>query len=591
MPGRSSVARPSEPLVQVVGFHYAYPTSGPGGGSPWALQGVDLTVQEGEVLALMGPTGAGKSTLCMALAGLVPHTTGGTVRGDVRIAGHSLRETRPAALVGTVGLAFQDAGSQLFNATVETEVAFGPESLGLPPAEIARRVAWALGVVRLTGLEERSPFHLSGGQQKRLALASVLAMRPRVLVLDEPLAGLDPVGREEVLGVLLELREASRATIVLAEQDSEAVAHLADRVVVLAGGRVVLEGSPREVFSQVEALREVGLRPPQVVDLGARLGKRWGREFSFLTLQEADTALRAELAARRPLRPREHAEVERLQRSPSSGSSRAPALRVEGASYCYPGGVWGVREADLQVPPGEFLAVVGQNGAGKSTLARLLNGLLRPTRGQVWVGDVRTAERRVGELARWVGFCFQNPDAQIFSGSVLEEVEFGLRNLGLPPEERRQRAWEALGRFGLSPYAEVPPALLGFGDRRKVTLASLYAMRPPVWVLDEPTAGLDARTEDALMDLLHELHTQGHTVLFITHDMRLVAAHAPRVLVMGGGRVLWQGATRDLFRRGDVLAEAHLVPPQITTLSLGLEPLGVPAPALTVDEFLEGLPW
>ncbi|MGQ9714342.1 MAG: energy-coupling factor ABC transporter ATP-binding protein, partial [Anaerolineae bacterium] len=323
MPGRSSVARPSEPLVQVVGFHYAYPTSGPGGGSPWALQGVDLTVQEGEVLALMGPTGAGKSTLCMALAGLVPHTTGGTVRGDVRIAGHSLRETRPAALVGTVGLAFQDASSQLFNATVETEVAFGPESLGLPPAEIARRVAWALGVVRLTGLEERSPFHLSGGQQTRLALASVLAMRPRVLVLDEPLAGLDPVGREEVLGVLLELREASRATIVLAEQDSEAVAHLADRVVVLAGGRVVLEGSPRVVFSQVEALREVGLRPPQVVDLGARLGKRWGREFSFLTLQEADTALRAELAARRPLRPREHAEVERLQRSPSSGSSRA----------------------------------------------------------------------------------------------------------------------------------------------------------------------------------------------------------------------------------------------------------------------------
>lgn len=576
--------------MQVVGFHYAYPTPGPGGGPPWALQGVDLAVREGEVLALMGPTGAGKSTLCMALAGLVPHTTGGTVRGDVRIAGRSLRETRPAALVGTVGLVFQDASSQLFNATVETEVAFGPESLGLPPAEIARRVAWGLGVVRLTGLEERSPFHLSGGQQKRLALASVLAMRPRVLILDEPLAGLDPVGREEVLEVLLELREASQATIVLAEQDSEAVARLADRVAVLTGGRVVLEGSPREVFSQVEALREVGLRPPQAVELGARLGKRWGRGFSFLTLQEAETALRAELAAR-PLRPREHAEVGRVQEGPSSGSPRAPALRVEGVSYCYPGGIKGVREADLQVPPGAFLAVVGRNGAGKSTLARLLNGLLRPTRGQVWVGDVRTAERRVGELARWVGLCFQNPDAQIFSGSVLEEVEFGLRNLGLLPEERRRRAWEALDWFGLSPCAEVPPALLGFGDRRKVTLASLYAMRPPVWVLDEPTAGLDARAEDVLMGLLHELHAQGHTVLLITHDMRLVAAHAPRVLVMAEGRVLWQGATRDLFRQGDVLARAHLVPPQITTLSLSLEPLGVPAPALTVDEFVEGLPW
>ncbi|MGC8839456.1 MAG: energy-coupling factor ABC transporter ATP-binding protein, partial [Anaerolineae bacterium] len=291
MPGQTSAAtRPSEPLVQVAGFHYAYPAQGPAGPA-WALQGVDLAVREGEVLALMGPTGAGKSTLCMALAGLVPHTTGGTVRGDIRVAGRSLREMRPSALVGTVGLAFQDAGSQLFNATVETEVAFGPESLGLPPPEIARRVAWALGVVRLTGLEERSPFHLSGGQQKRLALATVLAMQPRVLVLDEPLAGLDPVGREEVLQVLHELRKACQTTIVLAEQDSEAVAHLADRVAVLAGGRIVLEGSPREVFSQVGMLREVGLRPPQVAVLGARLGERWGKAFSFLTLQEARAAL------------------------------------------------------------------------------------------------------------------------------------------------------------------------------------------------------------------------------------------------------------------------------------------------------------
>ena len=576
--------------MQVVGFHYAYPAPMPGMGPAWALRGVDLTVQEGEVLALMGPTGAGKSTLCMALAGLVPHATGGTVRGEVRIAGRSLRETRPAALVGTVGLAFQDAGSQLFNATVETEVAFGPESLGLPPAEIAQRVAWALSVVRLTGLEERSPFHLSGGQQKRLALASVLAMRPRVLVLDEPLAGLDPVGREEVLEVLWELREASRATLVLAEQDSEAVAHLADRVVVLAEGRIVLEGSPREVFRHVDALREVGLRVPQVTELGACLGARWGRAFHFLTPAEAADALRRELASR-PGGPRAPAALRGSGGAQPPGPARAPALRVEGVSYQYPNGVWGVREVDLCIPPGEFLAVVGQNGAGKSTLARLLNGLLRPTAGQVWVGDVRTTERRVGELARWVGLCFQNPDAQIFSDSVAAEVEFGLRNLGLPPEERRARVQEALERFGLLPYAEVPPALLGFGDRRKVTLAALYAMRPPVWVLDEPTAGLDARTEDALMALLHELHAQGHTILFITHDMRLVAARAPKVLVMGEGRVLWQGATRDLFRQGDVLARAHLVPPQVTALSLDLEPLGVPAPALTVDEFVEGLPW
>ncbi|MBC7225201.1 MAG: ATP-binding cassette domain-containing protein, partial [Anaerolineae bacterium] len=464
--------------------------------------------------------------------------------------------------VDVVGLTFQDAASQLFHATVEAEVAFGPESLGLPPPEIARRVAWALDAVGLTGLEERSPFQLSGGQQKRLALACVLALRPRVLVLDEPLAGLDPLGRQEVLEVLRGLRRAYRATIVLAEQDSEAVALLADRVAVLAEGQVVLEGPPREVFRRVDTLREVGLRVPQVMELGARLAARWGRAFHFLTPEEAADALRGELA-RGPRSPRSVPSQRRAPERAVPSAAVAPSLRMEGVSYQYPNGVWGVREVDLEVPPGEFLAVVGQNGAGKSTLARLCNGLLRPTAGQVWVGDVRTTERRVGELARWVGLCFQNPDAQIFSDSVTAEVEFGLRNLGIPPEERGRRVREALERFGLLPHAETPPALLGYGDRRKVTLAALYAMRPPVWVLDEPTAGLDARAEDALMGLLHELHRQGHTILFITHDMRLVAAHAPRVLVMTGGRVLWQGATRDLFRQADVLARAHLVPPQV----------------------------
>lgn len=579
-----------EPVVRVEGFHYAYPAPLPSGEPVWALRGVSLAVGEGQVFALMGPTGAGKSTLCMALAGLVPHTTGGLVRGEVWVAGRRIKGTRPAALVDVVGLTFQDAASQLFHATVEAEVAFGPESLGLSPPEIARRVAWALDAVGLRGLEERSPFQLSGGQQKRLALACTLALRPRVLVLDEPLAGLDPLGRQEVLQVLGELRQAYRATVVLAEQDSEAVALLADRVAVLAQGQVLLEGSPREVFRHVGALQEVGLRVPQVTELGARLAARWGKDFHFLTPQEAAEALRRELA-RGPGGGRAVPGWRKAPEGVVPGPAVAPSLRLEEVSYQYPNGVWGVRGVDLHVPPGEFLAVVGQNGAGKSTLARLLNGLLRPTSGQVWVGDVRTTERRVGELARWVGLCFQNPDAQIFSDSVAAEVEFGLRNLGIPPGERSRRVREALERFGLLDYADTPPALLGFGDRRKVTLAALYAMRPPVWVLDEPTAGLDARAEDALMGLLHELHRQGHTILFITHDMRLVAAHAPRVLVMAGGRVLWHGATRDLFRQADVLARAHLAPPPVADLSLTLEPWGVPAPALTVDEFLEGLPW
>ncbi|MFQ6058768.1 MAG: energy-coupling factor ABC transporter ATP-binding protein [Anaerolineae bacterium] len=282
---------PREAAVIVEDLHFAYPPLQPGGAPIPVLRGVDLRVGGGECLAVMGPTGDGKTTLCLALNGLVPQATGGDFRGRVIVEGMDTREHTVAELSQQVGLVFQDAEAQLFSMTVEDEVAFGLESMGLPRPEMVERIAWALEVVRLTGLEDRSPLQLSGGQKKRLAIASVLAMRPPLLVLDEPTAGLDPVGKTEVLSVVETLRRDAETTVILVEQDPEVVAAFADRVVVLGEGRVVMEGSPRQVFPQVEAMHGLGLGVPQVSELAHTFNVHEGTDFRLLDVEEAQGAL------------------------------------------------------------------------------------------------------------------------------------------------------------------------------------------------------------------------------------------------------------------------------------------------------------
>jgi len=251
------------------------------------LKGLDLRVEEGQVLGLMGPTGCGKTTLCLTLIGLVPQATGGDFDGRLIVAGLDTGSHSVAELSTRVGLVFQDAESQLFSMTVEDEVAFGLESLGMPRGEMLDRIAWALGAVRLEGLRDRSTVHLSGGQKKRLAIAAVLAMQPRVLVLDEPLAGLDPVGKFEVLSVVGKLKQEMAITIVMVEQDAEAIAAFADRVAVLQDGRIAMEGTRREIFSQVEAMQSFGLAVPQVSELAWLLNRDYAADLSFVTEEDA----------------------------------------------------------------------------------------------------------------------------------------------------------------------------------------------------------------------------------------------------------------------------------------------------------------
>ena len=574
--------------IAIENLYYAYPSPASDSEAVPVLQGVNLEIGRGESVALLGRVGVGKTTLCMALNGLVPQVTGGIFRGNVRVLGLNTKEHPVADLAQHVGLVFQDPESQLVQMRVEDEVAFGPENLGVPTAEIEERVTWALEAVGLAGYRDRSPLLLSGGEKQRLAIAAMLAMHPRVLVLDEPTASLDPAGKAAVFRVLQELRRRQDITIFMATQEMERITRFADRVLVLHQGQIVLDGPPARILAQVPRLEELGIGAPQIMELAHLLSQRSKRRYRFTGDAQAFKELR-----RRARKARLHKAHGGLPPAipPPAGRPNPFAERnlvtVENVSFTYADGTPALRDVSLILHPGDFVALLGPNGAGKTTLVRHLNGLLRPASGKVLVERQDTRTTGVAELAHLVGYVFQNPDHQIFAPTVREEVAFGLQAQQLPASIVARRVSETLERFGLGPHAETPPALLGYGQRRQVALAAIIAMHPKVLILDEPTGGLDWRSRQELLALLSNLNALGHTVVLVTHDMRLVAEHARRAVVLVAGHLLFDGDTRELFRQREVLAQAQLALPPVTRLANRLSAEGLPPDVLTCAEFAD----
>jgi energy-coupling factor transport system ATP-binding protein len=572
----------SAPVVVVNELHYTYPPPLPDAAAVEVLRGVNLAIRPGEFVALLGRVGAGKTTLCMALNGLVPHVTGGVFRGDVTVAAQNTKHHAVAELARTVGLVFQDAEAQLTQMRVEDEVAFGPENLGLPVQEIAARVAWALAAVGLTEHRDRSPHRLSGGEKQRVAIAAMLAMRPQLLVLDEPTANLDPAGKSGVFNVLLHLARERQVAIVIATQEVERAARYADRVIVLHEGRCAFDGPPSTVFSAASQLLDWGLSVPEMVELGERLA---------LPAEACAGVSGAYRALRRALRDRRAVQGGALLQPPEPAAPHAsqadePQIFIENLSYVYGDGAAALRGVHLAVSRGEFLALVGPNGSGKTTLAKHLNGLLKPARGRVLVDGRDTRQLRVAELAHAVGYVFQNPDHQIFAGTVEEEIAFGLRLQGLAPARVAERVDAAVEQFRLAEHRGLPPAVLGSGERRLVALAAVMALQPDILILDEPTGGLDRRSREELMAAVSAYHSAGHTVVLIAHDMRLVAEHATRAAVMLDGRVLFDGPPAELFTRRAVLRQARLAAPPVVRLAQRLECYGLPPGIVSLDQFV-----
>jgi cobalt transport protein ATP-binding subunit len=532
---------------------------------------VDLEVGEGEFVVVMGASGAGKSTLCASLNGLIPNFLRGRMEGEVRIRSRSTREGKVGEFAREVGLVFQDFEAQLFSTNVELEVAFGPENFQVEHEEMVRRVRDVLQRVRLDGFEGRQPATLSGGQKQRLAIASVLAIEPRILCLDEPTTDLDPIGKLGVFEIAEELRSRDDVTLIVVEHETEETLD-ADRIVVLQDGTVVQDRPAREVLSDVEFLEETGIMPLGVARFFHELGS--GEQLP-LTPEEGIEEFR-----RRNWRvnPERHEELLAADEAREEDYGEA-LIEVEGLTHRYPNGVAALEGVDLEIRQGEFLAILGQNGSGKTTLVKHFNGLLKPTEGEVRVGGVETVKQGIRRLGERVGYVFQNPDHQIFSDTVFDEVAFGPKIREMEEDEIGERVSEALAAVGLEGHGDEDPFSLTKGERQRVAVASVLAVRPEVLILDEPTTGLDYAEQKRMMGLVRELNEAGSTIIIVTHTMWVVAEYAHRAAVVRDGRVALHGVVREVFAREEDLREAALRPPHIVSFSNALG-----FPALSVEE-------
>ncbi|MBE3590543.1 MAG: ATP-binding cassette domain-containing protein [Firmicutes bacterium] len=579
----------AEAIVTVEGLRVRYALA-----DEPALEGVRLEVEPGEFCGVTGPHGAGKSTLAYALMGLLPHVMRADVEGRVRVAGRDPIAEGAARLAGDVALCLQNPYNQISGArdTVYDEIAFGLENLGLPPDEIRARVDEALARFGLEAVAEENPFACSGGQVQRLAIASAWVMRPRVLILDEPTSQLDPHGAREVEAAVEAARRQGMAVIVI-EHRAEWLAARADRLLVLRAGRPVAAGPARRLYGAAELQEEDLPRPVytrvarRVAELGAELGGG-GTEPWPLTEDEAVGQLRPVVSRRAAgsagdarsagtagaAGGADDAAAARPGRAATAGAAPAgsPSLLIDDVHFAYEPGRPVIRGISTEIRGPGVTALIGRNGGGKSTLLRLLLGLVRPDRGRVVVDGLDTARATVAQVARRLAMAFQNPDDQLFLGTVLDEAMYGAKNIGRPPEAARASAVAALEALGLAGMAGRHPYDLGFGLRKLVTVAAAVAMETPILVLDEPTMAQDEPSLRRLAALVRRLAESGRHVLLVTHHMEFAAQVAERVLVLSGGRILADGAPEDVFRREDVLAAAGVEAPAALRLArrLGL---------------------
>lgn len=553
---------PAAPLLAVRGLAITHE----GADAPTPAS-VTFEVRPGEVVLVLGPSGSGKSTLALALNGLIPHAIPATVEGSVVVDGQDAATTTVAELSTRVGMVFQDPDAQLVTGTLLDEVAFGPENLRMPVADVLARAEAAL---RRAGLWERrgeNPDRLSGGGRQRLAIACALAMGSPVLVLDEPTANLDPQGIDEVYAALAELVAAGDHAIVLVEHNLDAAIGFVDRVVVLDHeGRLIADGPAGEIVrSRAEELHEIGVWLPTSTIAALRLRRAgFALEPLPLTPSELHAALESEEHPASPPAPPLATTTRQHQ-----GAHTAPIIRVRGLDLDR-GRTRVLHGIDLDIRSGEFVAIVGANGAGKTSLIQAIAGVVPPPRGTVTVDGIDVGRSDARSLARRVGFVFQNPEHQFIAHTVHDELAHGLRLQHLPDDEVRHRTDAMLERFGLTAKAQAHPFLLSGGQKRRLSVGTALVAGAPVLVLDEPTFGQDRARADELLRLLRELNDDGTTIIVVTHDMQLVAEHADRTVVLSGGRVIAEGATSDVFADEALIESAGLRLPPLPRALRGL---------------------
>ena len=543
--------------IEIEDLSYTYP-----GASQPTLDHITLNIPQGDFLAVVGNNGCGKSTLCKVLNGLIPHFITGRMEGKVRVCGLDTLASDVGTLARKVGYVYQDFENQIVRPTVLDDASYSCLNYALPDYQARGRQA--LAQCGLQGREEEYVWQLSGGQTHLLALAGAVSLSPDILILDEPIAQLDPGHADRIYQTLRRLNREYGKTIIVIEHHTEYIADYCRHVMLMKDGRVRWMLPARQALQRVEELEECNIFPPQVTQAALRMRQAGSlpRERELPTTVEEGLQAFAGLECR-PLPT--HA-------LPAPGGPAAVSFR--GVSLAYRSVKGEPRKVfdglDLEIRQGEKVALIGSNGAGKSTLMKMMVGLLRPQSGSVALMGEEIGRRRPEELSRQISLVYQNPEEMFIKDSIRADIGYAMQVRGLP--DWRQRTDSLLERFRLGGLSERDGRLMSGGQMRRASLAIGVALEPGVLLLDEPTANLDIATRREILEVLSQMKESIRTAVIATHDMQLVCQWADRIIVLSGGRVVADGTRDEIFSRPDLERQVGIRPPEIFTMGRALDP-------------------
>lgn len=512
-----------------------------------ALNNINFILRPGEKVLLMGKTCAGKSTLCYCLKGLIPKIIPGTLSGNILF-----KEKEILAPEDSIGLVLQEFEAQIFNSTVELEIAFGLQNIGTSKSDMQKIVA---EIIKKTGLiyyEKTLPLLLSGGQKQRLAIASIWAMNPDIFILDEPMTDLDTEGRYSVFAMIMELSQTGKSVLLVDNELDNAMNF--DRIILMDHGEIIHEEAPENIILQADKYASFGIRPPDRIVLFNALNLNLR---NALTHEQAISELKSQFHITLASRLYNHA---------AASFSTEKIIEMSDATYNYPHTKNGIWDINLSIHKGEFISLIGTNGSGKTTLLKLITGIAVPDKGEVKLNGKAPNKIRPQELPKHIGFVFQNPDHQIFTSSIKEELILSMKLAGMDENLYTQKMSEVLKIVKLEGLENEDPFLLTKGERQKVAVASALVNDPELLILDEPTTGLDYQEQLSVLSMLKKLNEAGKTIIITTHSLWIVEEYAHRCIIMHQGRIAIDNTVQNTFSDPDTIRSVGLIPPELSLI-------------------------
>ena len=539
------------------------------------LQDINLSIYPGEKILIVGPSGSGKSTLAHCINGLVPFSFTGESTGSLKIKGQDPKELGIFGLSKLVGTVLQDTDGQFIGLTVAEDIAFSMENDCISQQEMFDRVDKVAETVDLTDFLDHAPNALSGGQKQRVSMAGVIVDDVDILLFDEPLANLDPATGKRAIDLIDRIHKEKKTTILIIEHRLEDVLYRdVDRIIVVGDGRIVADVRPAELLAG-EILKEQGIREPLYIT---------ALKYAGCQINEADLPQHIETMNLSPYRENVQNWYGKVQLTKKI-QDREPALEIKDLSFAYTPGQPVLSHIDFSIAKGEMVALVGKNGAGKSTLASLICGFMEPDEGSIYLNGEDLSGYSIKERGEKIGLVMQSPNQMISKPMIFDEAALGLRVRGVPEEEVKERVYETLKICGLYPFRNWPVSALSFGQKKRVTIASILVMNPEVLILDEPTAGQDFRHYTEIMEFLRKIHEElGITIIMITHDMHLMLEYTDRAIVIADGKMLADDTPAHILTDEEISDRAYLKKTSLYDLALKC---GIEEPSAFVECFIQ----